>query len=105
MTPGNPLERVALDEVESRRRKRGYTLVREPTPDQLPEFLRGSRPDAIAVGAQPSLVIEILPGRGRTSQAKVRQLSHLVEGRDDWPECRGAGGERDRRRNQASLRI
>lgn len=77
-------ERAALDEIEPRLRKRGYTLVREPSADQLPGFLEGFRPDAIAVGTVPSLLIEVLRSRGGPSATKVRQISSLLSGRDDW---------------------
>jgi hypothetical protein len=36
-------ERTALDQLGPRWRRLGYTLVREPWPDQLPDFLRGFR--------------------------------------------------------------
>jgi len=49
-------ERAALDSVESRWTKQGYRVIREPSPDQLPPFLRGLKPDAIAIGkTRPSL--------------------------------------------------
>lgn len=77
-------ERSVLDELEPRWRSRGYTLVREPSASQLPSFLRGFRPDAIAIGATPSLVIEVLQTRGKPADTKVRQLQSLFTGHDDW---------------------
>ena len=77
-------ERAVLDELEPRWRKLGYTLVREPSRDQLPAFLRGFRPDAIAIGATPSLVIEVLQTRGGSAETKVRQLRSLFKGHEDW---------------------
>lgn len=77
-------ERAVLDELEPQWRKLGYTLLREPRQDQLPDFLRGFRPDAIAVGAKPSLVIEILRARSGSSETKIRQIRSLFEGHDDW---------------------
>jgi hypothetical protein len=77
-------ERAILDEIEPRLRKRGYTLVREPSPDQLPGFLRGFQPDAIAIGPAPSLVIEVLRSGGRSAETRVRQIDSLFEGHEDW---------------------
>jgi hypothetical protein len=77
-------EVAALNQLEPRWRKRGYTLVREPAPEQLPSFLKGFRPDAIAVGADPQLVIEVLSKRGEAAARKLQQLRSLFEGRDDW---------------------
>lgn len=84
MASALPSQRVVLDEIEPILHKRGYTLVREPSPDQLPSVLRGYRPDAIAVGAKPSLVIEILPTRDRSGTAKAQQIGSLLSGQDDW---------------------
>lgn len=77
-------ERTILDEFEPQLLKRGYRLVREPSVDQLPDFLRGVRPDAIAVGANPSLLIEVLRSHGGSSATRVRQLRSLLSGHDDW---------------------
>ena len=84
MIAGSLSERQALDQLEPLWRRQGYTLVREPSPEQLPGFLRDFRPDAIAIGAKPSLAIEVLGSRSRSADTKVRQLESLFEGRDDW---------------------
>lgn len=78
------IESAALDELEPRWRQQGYTLVRAPSAEQLPGFLRDFRPDAIAIGVKPSLAIEVLRSRGRSADTKVRQLQSLFKGRDDW---------------------
>jgi uncharacterized protein YutE (UPF0331/DUF86 family) len=70
--------------MEPRWRKLGYVLEINPKPEQLPTFLRGIRPDAIALGPKPNLVIEVLRARGPTSDIKVRQLKSLLEGQDAW---------------------
>ncbi|HVH80726.1 MAG TPA: hypothetical protein VM782_15125 [Stellaceae bacterium] len=77
-------ERAVLDELEPAWRRRGYTLIREPSKDQLPPFLKGFRPDAIAVGASPCLVIEVVRGQGGAAETKIRQLHDLIEGHEDW---------------------
>lgn len=84
MASALPSQRVVLDEIEPRLHQRGYTLVRAPSADQLPSVLKGYRPDAIAIGAKPSLVIEILPTRDRSGAAKVQQIGSLLSGQDDW---------------------
>ena len=77
-------ERVVLDELEPRWRKLGYTIIREPSADDLPDFLKGTKPDAIAVGREPSLFIDVLPRRSSSSETKVAQIQGLFVGRDDW---------------------
>jgi hypothetical protein len=77
-------ERSALDAFEPLWRKKGYTLVREPSQDELPGFLKGFHPDAIAVGVKPSLAIEVVGGQGAAAEDKIRRLRAAFEGRDDW---------------------
>ncbi|MEQ8815439.1 MAG: hypothetical protein RLO51_03645 [Thalassobaculum sp.] len=77
-------ERTALDLIENRLKKDGYTLVRSPGPEQLPAFLRGFRPDAIAVGADPSLVIEVMHSRTASATTQIRQINSLLSGHEDW---------------------
>jgi hypothetical protein len=78
----NELE--ALDRLEPRWRDRGYTLVREPSQEQLPDFLKGFHPDAIAIGQKPSLVIEVVRKRGNGTESKIQKLHELFEGGLDW---------------------
>ena len=77
-------EELALDEFERRWRAQGYTLIREPMPDQVPDFLNDFRPDGIAIGAKPNLVIEVVNPRSRYTPEKIQRLQSLFEGQDDW---------------------
>ena len=80
------LERDALDEVERRLIGKGYSVVREPRGDAVPNFLGQFQPDAIAIGKQPQLVIEIIARRGSASvdAAKVEQIRQLISDHHDW---------------------
>ena len=77
-------ERTALDRYEPRWVAQGYTVVRSPHPDQIPGFLGDHRPDAIAIGKAPGLIIEVLGTRGRADQGKVSRLHGILKDRKDW---------------------
>lgn len=77
-------ESAMLDALESRWVSQGYQLIRQPSPGELPDFLRGFRPDAIAIGPTPSLVIEVLSKRSLPNDTKVRQLQSLFADHPDW---------------------
>lgn len=79
-------EREALDAVERRLIEDGYRFIREPERDKLPDFMRSFRPDAIAVGKEPNLVIEVISRHPDTKvmATKLKQLQSLLEGRGDW---------------------
>ncbi len=80
------LEREALDELDRRLSGQGYRLIRQPKAADLPAFLSRLRPDAVAVGKAPNLLIEVLTGRGapRAESAKVEQLRDLLVDHPDW---------------------
>ena len=77
-------ERDAIERMEPRWRRLGYTVVRHPRPEQLPAFMEGFRPDAIATGAKPNLVIEVKRQRAAEKDARLQPLRALLNGRDDW---------------------
>jgi hypothetical protein len=77
-------ERDAIERMEPRWRRLGYTVVRDPGPDQLPAFLQGFQLDAIATGAHPNLAIEVKRSRAANVEAQLRPLRALLEGREDW---------------------
>ncbi|MBO0903967.1 hypothetical protein [Jiella sonneratiae] len=77
-------ERLVLDAMEPRWKARGYTLIREPTEAEVPNFFGGFRPDAIAVGRAPSLLIEVKRPGGEIGDYKLAKLQELLKGRNDW---------------------
>ncbi|ORE92856.1 hypothetical protein [Aurantimonas sp. 22II-16-19i] len=76
-------ERNAIDAMEPRWKSQGYQLIREPDRSDLPDFLGGLEPDAIAVGPEPSLLIEVM-GTGKAAEYKLDQIRKLLGGRSDW---------------------
>ena len=77
-------EKAVLDQFEARWRDQGYKLVREPSQEELPDFLKGFRPDAIAVGQKPSLVIEIIGKRGKAANLRIQKLNDLFDDNQEW---------------------
>jgi hypothetical protein len=77
-------ELEALDRLEARWVEQGYNVVRSPSQDQLPSFLRGFRPDAIAIGQSPSLVIEVVRKRSDAGDSQIHRLNGLFGNRPDW---------------------
>jgi hypothetical protein len=84
VTTASIRDRYALDMFEPIWRRKGYTLLREPSPQQLPPFLKGFRPDAIATGAEPSLVIEVASGQGPTKANRLHRLKSALDKQEGW---------------------
>lgn len=73
---------LALDLIDLQARKlaeEGYTVVREPEPVTLPPELRDLRPDAIAIGASPPLLLEVVQQGGGSSD-RIAQIHKAIAG-------------------------
>ncbi|HEY8573246.1 hypothetical protein [Phenylobacterium sp.] len=77
-------ERAALDQYEPRWEAEGYRVIRHPGADVIPEFLGRFQPDAIAVGREPKLLIEVIRKGAPHAEEKVRRLKALIGDRTDW---------------------
>ena len=77
-------ERTALERIAPLLQAEGYEVIARPGPDVLPPFLGGRKPDAIAVGKHPSLLVEVFRKEGNGEAAKISELRSLVKERDDW---------------------
>lgn len=78
------IERRALDQIEPKLISRGYRLIREPLPDQLPDFVGRYVPDAIAVGKEPKIAVEIKGREGPNTERSLAGIRQMFEGRKDW---------------------
>ena len=82
--PAYEAEAIALDRLEPQLTAEGYRVIRQPAAGHLPDFLAGRRPDAIAVGRKPSLVIEVFQKESSMALKTVRELRSLLKGHEDW---------------------
>lgn len=73
-----------LDILQRRYEDRGYALHRHPGRDLLPPFMGDYSPDAIAIGPDQSIAIEI-GGRPHEGQAlNAARISALFQGQRKW---------------------
>jgi hypothetical protein len=65
-------------------RSRGYEVIEEPSPEQLPDFLAGYHPDILIRKGNETIVVEV---KSRSSLAKapqVRDLARLLRTEPHW---------------------
>lgn len=76
-------EAAILESVQASLHAEGYRVVVQPNRLDLPTFLQGMHPDAIAYGTNDNLVVEVVE---RTSQAeeKIRRYREAIEPQPDW---------------------
>lgn len=77
-------ERVVLDEYETQWVEQGYRVVREPRGSEVPEFLGSFQPDALLLGRDPKIVVEIVQKGAPHVEEKVRRLRSLLASKGDW---------------------
>jgi uncharacterized protein YutE (UPF0331/DUF86 family) len=73
-----------LRTLRNRYERRGYTFIAHPAGDLVPEFLRGYRPDALAISDRESVVIEVKARRSPDSQKNLAQIAERVAGQPNW---------------------
>ncbi|MDJ0448314.1 hypothetical protein [Methylocystis sp. JR02] len=75
--------RLIIDQLAPRLEAEGYSVVYEPPRQLLPPFMGSYVPDAIALGQDKKIAIEVIV-EGQSSEAKERDLRRLFRDARDW---------------------
>jgi len=78
------LERERLLELAEEYRQKGYEVLLPPKPEELPDFLRGYRPDMIVRRGEEAIVIEVKSRPSIASAPYLRELAQTVEEHPGW---------------------
>ncbi|TGD97103.1 HepT-like ribonuclease domain-containing protein [Methylobacterium nonmethylotrophicum] len=76
-------ERRFVETLRARYEQAGFSFQAEPDADQLPDFLEGYRPDAIARKPGENVAIDVRRGPG-PSEPPLPAVRRLFEGHPDW---------------------
>jgi DNA-binding Lrp family transcriptional regulator len=76
--------RQKLQEIAAEYEARGYEVLVEPRPEQLPEFLAGFRPDLVARGLNDSVVVEVKVGTQTAASERFRELAETIQRQPGW---------------------
>jgi REase_AHJR-like len=77
-------EARVLGLLRRRYENEGFTFIEHPAAVDLPAFMEGYRPDALALGDNKSIAIEVSLRRDATTGKKLRTLSERFKGRPHW---------------------
>lgn len=77
-------EKAILDAHEPSWVAQGYKVVRQPKRATLPAFLERYMPDAVLLGRNPQVVVEVVRKGQPDIERKVRELNALLAGHRDW---------------------
>lgn len=76
--------RQKLQGIAAEYEARGYEVLVEPSPEQLPEFLAGFRPDLVARGPNDSVVVEVKVGTQTAASERFRELAETIQHQPGW---------------------
>jgi hypothetical protein len=76
--------RHKLEEIAAEYEARGYEVLVEPSPEQLPEFLVGFRPDLVARGPNDCVVVEVKVGTQTAASERFRELAETIQRQPGW---------------------
>ena len=79
-------ERRLLELLRPRYEAQGYMFIEYPSGEALPAVLKGFNPDAIAIGPQKNIAIEIKLRPGRPSEERLEALSERLLDVESWEE-------------------
>lgn len=77
-------EQAILENLRERYEGKGYAFFAYPPRDLLPPFLEGYMPDAIALGPNERVAIEVKPYRGQANPSQLSKVASLFSGHPEW---------------------
>ncbi len=81
---GSEVYRQKLQEIAAEYAARGYEVLVEPSPEQLPAFLAGFRPDLVVRSPHESLVVEVKVGTQTAVSERFRALAETIQQHPGW---------------------
>src|SRR6266478_4600144 len=73
-----------LEEAANSYRTKGYRVVVEPAPQQLPDFLAGMEPDIVATKPDDRVIIEVKNKRALRSSDIHRRIADRIANQPGW---------------------
>ena len=84
MDDTNALERQRARAIAEEYRDRSYEVIEEPSPEQLPAFLSGYRPDLLLRKGDESILVEVKTRATLAKDPHVRELAELLQKEPGW---------------------
>jgi hypothetical protein len=77
-------ERQRAHAIAEEYRSRGYEVIEQPLPEQLPEFLAGYRPDILVQRGDEAIIIEVKSRSSLAKDPQITELARLVRAEPHW---------------------
>jgi hypothetical protein len=76
--------RRKLQEIANDYETRGYRVLIEPAPTELPPFLANFHPDIVAYGPADSVIVEVKVGTRTAASERYRELAETIQQHPGW---------------------
>jgi hypothetical protein len=63
---------------------RGYEVIEEPSPEQLPDFLAGYHPDLLIRRGDNAIIVEVKSRSSLAKDPQIRELARLLQTKPHW---------------------
>jgi len=80
----NSREKQRARAIAEEYRSQGYTVIEEPSPEQLPDFLSNFHPDLLARKDNEATIIEVKSRSSLAKDSQVRELARLLHPKPNW---------------------
>ena len=77
-------ERQRVQELAQEYRSKGYEVIPEPSPEQLPDFLGEYRPDLLVRKGSESTVVEVKTRSSLAENPRLRDLARILHTKPGW---------------------
>ena len=77
-------ERQRAQAIAEEYRSRGYEVINQPSPEQLPEFLAGHHPAMLVQKGDEAIIVEVKSRSSLTKDPRIRELARLVQAEPHW---------------------
>jgi hypothetical protein len=65
-------------------RSKGYEVIEQPSPEQLPEFLAGYQPDVLVQRGDEAIIVEVKSRSSLAKDPRIREMARLVQAEPHW---------------------
>jgi REase_AHJR-like len=77
-------ERQRARAIAAEYRGRGYEVIEQPSPEQLPAFLSGYHPAMLVQKGDEAIIVEVKSRSSLIKDPRIRELARLVQAEPDW---------------------
>jgi uncharacterized protein YutE (UPF0331/DUF86 family) len=77
-------ERRRARAIAEEYRSRGYEVIEEPSPAQLPDFLSGYRPDLLVRKGEEAIIVAVKSRSSLAEDLQTRDLARLLQTKPHW---------------------